>query len=203
MTTGRAGGESERRDSQLGRITGDLGVITISVGGNDVGFAGVLKDCLLGDCVAKYHRPSGDRLEGEIADLARRLPGLYRAIWDAAPRARVVVLGYPRLFPSREDWRSAGDCLMRRQISGDEVEHLDALTPALNAAIAGAAKDAGVDFVDATEAFNGRESRAPARRSARPTCGRSRTASAWCRPFDPRRRPREARRRGGEAPSAP
>ena len=46
---------------------------------------------------------------------------------------------------------------MRRQISGDEVEYLNALTPALNAAIAGAAKDAGVDFVDATEAFNGRE----------------------------------------------
>ncbi len=142
---------------QLGRISGDPGVVTISIGGNDVGFANVIKSCLLGDCVAKYHRPSGDRLEAEIADVAGRLPSFYRSIRDAAPRARVVVLGYPRLFPSREDWRSAGDCLMRRQISGDEVEYLNALTPALNAAIAGAAKDAGVDFVDATEAFNGRE----------------------------------------------
>ena len=74
-------------------------MITISVGGNDVGFAGVLKDCLLGDCVAKYHRPSGDRLEGEIADLAGRLPALYRAIRDAAPRARVVVLGLSEAVP--------------------------------------------------------------------------------------------------------
>ena len=91
---------------------------------------------------------------------------------------------------------------MRRQISGDEVEYLNALTPALNAAIAGAAKDAGVDFVDATEAFNGREL----------LCSGETFRETYLRPLQNRislvpasfhpnaAGPREARRGGGEAP---
>jgi lysophospholipase L1-like esterase len=131
--------------------------VTITIGGNDVGFAGVLKDCLLADCVAKYRRPAGDVLEARIAALGERLPALYGEIRAAAPRARVVVAGYPRLFPDRERWAQAGDCLMRTRISGAEVDYLNALTPRLNAAIAGAAKQAGVDFVDVTEAFDRHE----------------------------------------------
>ncbi|MBN1527541.1 MAG: hypothetical protein JW895_00650 [Thermoleophilaceae bacterium] len=156
---GRPGGERERRLSQIGRVDGDPGVVTITIGGNDVGFAGVLKDCLLANCVTKYHRPSGDVLEARIAALAERLPGVYEDIRAAAPRARVVVAGYPRLFPGRERWGAAGDCLMRQRISGAEVDYLNALTPALNAAIAGAAKQAGVEFVDVTEAFDRHELR--------------------------------------------
>jgi lysophospholipase L1-like esterase len=154
---GTPGGERERRLSQIGRIAGDPGIVTLTIGGNDVGFAGVLKDCLLIDCVSKYRRPSGDVLEARIANLADRLPALYSEIRAAAPRARVVVLGYPRLFPDRERWAQAGGCLMRERISGAEVDYLNALTPALNAAIAGAAQQAGVDFVDVTEAFAGHE----------------------------------------------
>jgi lysophospholipase L1-like esterase len=157
VQSGRPGGELERRSAQIGRIAGDPGVVTITIGGNDVGFAGVLKDCLLANCVTKYRRPSGDLLEARIAALGERLPALYGEIRAAAPRARVVVAGYPRLFPDRDRWAAAGGCLMRKRISGDEVDYLNALTPALNAAIADAAKRAGVDFVDVTEAFAGGE----------------------------------------------
>jgi lysophospholipase L1-like esterase len=157
VTTGRKHEEAERRRSQIGRIERDPGVVTITIGGNDAGFADVLKKCLFGNCVAEYQTEDGDVLEGKIAEVGGRLPDLYRAIKAAAPRASVIVVGYPRLFPNREDWPSAGGCLMRRLISGDEVDYLNELTPKLNATIAGAAKVAGVEFVDVSDAFKGRE----------------------------------------------
>ena len=124
--------------------------------------------------MSKYRRPSGDLLEARIADLARRLPGLYGEIRAAAPRARVVVLGYPRLFPDRERWAQAGGCLMRKRISGDEVDYLNSLTPALNAAIAGAAQQAGVDFVDVTRGL---------RRPRAPVQGRDGAATSYLQPL--------------------
>ena len=103
LMSGRAGsGQPERRAGQLARIAGDATVVTVTIGGNDLGFRSVIQDCIARDCVAKYHRPSGDVLDARIDDLARRLPAAYRAIQAAAPRARVFVVDYPRLFPDGE-----------------------------------------------------------------------------------------------------
>ena len=100
LMSGRAGsGQPERRAAQLARIAGNATVVTVTIGGNDLGFRSIIQDCIAGDCVAKYHRPSGDVLDARIDDLARRLPAAYRAIQAAAPRARVFVVDYPRLFP--------------------------------------------------------------------------------------------------------
>lgn len=156
----RARKEEERRVSQVSRIAGDPGVITITIGGNDAGFADVLSDCVTGDCAARYDRPSGDVLEERIGELGARLPSVYRAIQRAAPRARLVVVGYPRLFPARAPRRRpVGNCAAGKEIKADEVDYLNARTTSLNAAIAGAADVAGADFVDVTGAFSGRELR--------------------------------------------
>ena len=96
-------------------------------------------------------------LEGRIAALRQRLPDVYRAIHGAAPRARLVVAGYPRLFA--RDSGPVGNCSAGRQISATEAAYLNERTVSLNAAIAGAAKEAGADFADVTNAFDGHELR--------------------------------------------
>lgn len=81
--------------SALGAAT-DL--VTITIGGNDAGFAPVLQTCTVAPrdsaCIAAV-----DAAEVfELFVLPARLAHAYAAIRAAAPHAYVVVLGYPRLF---------------------------------------------------------------------------------------------------------
>ena len=149
--------QDERDASQLSRIDNDPGLITITIGGNDAGFADVLKECVTGDCVQAFDRPSGDVLANEAAKLARRLPAVYRAISGRAPRAKLVVVGYPRLFPEQRPRRPSPSCAAWRRIDRFEVSYLNRSTLTLNAAIAAAAAEAGADFVDVTDAFKDHE----------------------------------------------
>lgn len=86
-------------EDQLGPLNRDTGLVTISVGGNDLGFAAVLRNCVkpLGttcrESVASHFEPTDlRRLEDDLDDV-------YRAIRDRAPNAMVLVLGYPELVP--------------------------------------------------------------------------------------------------------
>jgi lysophospholipase L1-like esterase len=159
LTRDRADGEVERRTSQISRISSNPTIVTVTVGGNDVGFADVLSECVLGaDCTTSYRAPSGGTLEDEIAAVGRRLPSVYRAIRGAAPGARVIVAGYPRILPEALP-SQAGNCAAWRQITEAEVRFLNAATRSLNTAIERAARAAGVEFVDVSEAFDGRELR--------------------------------------------
>jgi len=153
LVAGRAGsGQPERRAGQLGRIAGDASVVTVTIGGNDLGFRSVIQDCIAGDCVARYHRPSGDVLDARIDDLARRLPAAYRAIQAAAPRARVFVVDYPRLFPDDRP-----NCAALNRISPEEGDYLNGRIERADIAILDAAREAGVTGIDVSTALHGGE----------------------------------------------
>jgi lysophospholipase L1-like esterase len=158
VTDGRARGQAERKISQISRISGDPALITLTISGNDADFADVLQACIVGDCRG-YRVATGEPLEDHIARLGRRLPALYLAVRRAAPQARLVVAGYPRLFPKDTGTGAVDNCAALRQIRSEEADYLNQQVLLLNAAVAGATKEAGVDFVDVTEAFDGRELR--------------------------------------------
>ena len=72
-------------------------LVTISIGGNDAGFTDVITTCTFGsdeDCV--------NRTDTAKAYAQNTLPGLldgvYAQIRSRAPSAKVVVLGYPRIY---------------------------------------------------------------------------------------------------------
>ena len=85
-------------NTQLGALSAGTAYVTISVGGNDAGFADVITECALpwwaADC--------DGAIDGAQAFINNQLPGqlstLYAAIRTRAPAAQVVVVGYPRLF---------------------------------------------------------------------------------------------------------
>jgi lysophospholipase L1-like esterase len=158
VTRGRSRGQAERKISQVSRIDGDSAVITLTIGGNDAHFADVLQACVVGDCRG-YRVASGELLEDEIVRIGQRLPAVYKAIRKGSPRARLVVAGYPRLFPKATGSGPVDNCAALRRITSQEADYLNQLVVRLNAAIAGATKEVGVDFVDVTEAFDGRELR--------------------------------------------
>ncbi|MER6525012.1 SGNH/GDSL hydrolase family protein [Streptomyces sp. NPDC001508] len=83
--------------SQLGSLNSSTGLVSLTVGGNDAGFADVMTTCVLSDdsgCLS--------RINTARSYIASTLPGklntVYSAIRSKAPSARVVVIGYPRFY---------------------------------------------------------------------------------------------------------
>jgi lysophospholipase L1-like esterase len=157
VLTGHPSGEAERRRSQIGRITGNPDVITITVGGNDLGFIDVLENCMALNCVNHYHLPTGDELDKAIDRLARDLPAAYRRIQAAAPAARVVVVDYPKLFPDSDPANPTPNCAADGLITPAEGNYLNDKVERADVAILDAARLAGVTAVDVSTAMEGGE----------------------------------------------
>jgi len=84
--------------NQISALQTNTDLVTITIGGNDVGFAAVLGTCTF----AESDRTCFAAVDTAEAFARSALPGrlsrTYAAIRSAAPDARVIVLGYPRLF---------------------------------------------------------------------------------------------------------
>jgi lysophospholipase L1-like esterase len=135
------------RDAQLASLDAATHLVTVSVGGNDAGWASVLLQC-----AQPWPTTCWGKIESANAFIRDVLPGrldsLFTAIRAAAPTAQVIVVGYPRLFNGEE-------CNLAARISPGEQAELNASADLLAATIAGRASAHGFDFVDARTAFTG------------------------------------------------
>jgi lysophospholipase L1-like esterase len=129
---------------QLNALDQDTDLVTISIGGNDIGWSTAVGACLVG---------SDAQCAGALAlttnKITNQLPGLLSSLYDQiaarAPHARVLVTGYPRLF-SLEDGPFLG-------ASVAELEALNNGADLLNSVMASAAAAHGFQFVDVTKRF--------------------------------------------------
>ncbi len=124
--------------------------MTISVGGNDAGFADVLTECATpfwaGDCDGAI-----DSAQAYINNtLPGRLSTLYASIRTrAAPSAKVVVVGYPRVF-------NGEDCNAGTWFSPAEETRLNATADLLNSKLRLRPRPpAGFSFANPTSRFVG------------------------------------------------
>jgi len=83
--------------SQLSALSASTTLVSITIGGNDVGFTNVMETCVVfstSTCVSAI-----DTAESEMtADLPGEMNNVLAAIAAHAPNARVVVLDYPQLY---------------------------------------------------------------------------------------------------------
>ncbi|MFU8850259.1 SGNH/GDSL hydrolase family protein [Micromonospora sp. SL1-18] len=134
-------------NGQLGSLNASTRYVTVSVGGNDIGFSSVIVQCA---------KPWPYTCWGDIdkakAYTRNTLPGqldqLYTKIRTLAPNARVVVVGYPRLFNGQE-------CNAIARISPGEQAELNATADLLATTIKARADARGFGFVDARGPFTG------------------------------------------------
>ncbi|MBM7506305.1 lysophospholipase L1-like esterase [Nocardioides salarius] len=134
--------------AQLGALSAATAYVTISVGGNDAGFADVLTTCATPWWMASCSR-AVDRARSFInATLPGRLATLYSQIRTRAPQARVVVVGYPRVFGDE-------DCNALTFFSGSERSSLNATADLLNRRLREQAAARGFAFADPTGRFSG------------------------------------------------
>jgi len=133
--------------NQLGALTAKTTMVTITIGGNDAGFVSVITTCMLGgDDGCRSAVTSAENYA--TGTLPGKLDRTYAAIRSHAPKARIIVLGYPRLFDLAPSCGWFGMDLTKRKI-------LDEGADLLVSGIAARAAAAGDTFVDVRSAFAG------------------------------------------------
>ena len=134
---------------QLSALTPRTTLVSLTIGGNDVGFSHVMETCVL-----EWDSACLDAVTTAEKSITTRLPGhldrLLRAIRGRAPRARIVLLGYPDLYDLS---RSAG-CL---GIGTTRRTALNQGADALDRALAAAAARSGDVFADVRTEFAGHQ----------------------------------------------
>jgi hypothetical protein len=93
---------------QFRSLAADDSVVTLTIGGDDIGFPGILKTCaalsltgLFGDPCRRHYTAGGtDRLAGAVSATAPKVAAVLRGIHARAPRARVLLVGYPDILPA-------------------------------------------------------------------------------------------------------
>lgn len=146
--------DNEDEGPQRDHVTDDTSLITISMGGNDFGFGDVVGSCVTGgSCATEEHAAQVDAdIDAEIDRLAQ----LYRDMQaDAPPGARILVVGYPQLFPDPEDITNGSDSF----IGENEQAWLNERGVHANEAIQEAIRRSGtnVEYVDVSDALAGHE----------------------------------------------
>ncbi len=136
------------RNAQLSALTAGTAYVTISVGGNDAGFAGVLTECALPGWASNCNGAIGGAQRYIANTLPASLASLYSSIRARAPRAKVVVVGYPRIF-------NGEDCNALTWFSPSEESRLNQTADQLNARLSTAAGAAGFGYANPTSAFIG------------------------------------------------
>ncbi|GAA2947912.1 SGNH/GDSL hydrolase family protein [Kitasatospora cinereorecta] len=133
---------------QLGALSSSTTLVSVTAGGNDVGFADVMTTCVLqseATCVS--------RVNTAISQAQNTLPGkldsLYSGIDARAPQARVVVLGYPRFY------KLSGSCIAG--LTETERGAINNASNILNDVIAKRAANAGFAFSSVVDEFTGHE----------------------------------------------
>ncbi len=152
-------------DPQLDGLRTDTGVVVLTIGGNDTGWAQVLSECVVesflgpacneNEVANTEFDESFSRLGGETGEpsFTRPYKEILAEISRQAPYAQVVIVNYPPLFAdggagASEGARCAG--ILKADQAWMNVQLQEA-----NKLMVEAAKDAGAFVVDLTQKFEG------------------------------------------------
>ena len=135
-------------NTQLSALTSATSYVSISVGGNDAGFADVLTEC----AQPWWSSNCDGAINTAQAFINNTLPGrlntLYASIRSRSPYAKVVIVGYPRIF-------NGEDCNALTWFSPEEESRLNQTADLLNSRLSSAASAAGFSFANPTSRFVG------------------------------------------------
>ena len=145
---------------QFSSLAADDSVVTLTIGGDDVGFLGILETCaklsltdLFGDPCERHYTAGGtDRLVAAINATAPKVAAVLRGIHARAPHARVLLVGYPDILPTTGD-----GCWPEVPFAFRDVPYLRGIEVDLNRMLARAAAANGATFVDTYQATIGHD----------------------------------------------
>ncbi|MEV0149637.1 SGNH/GDSL hydrolase family protein [Nonomuraea sp. NPDC050733] len=146
---------------QVARVDPSTSLVTVTIGGNDAGFARVLTACIVKLPWSSACVDQDGEVARRVGGLRESLLGVLRELRVRAPRARIVVVGYPRPFPARPadrvDNLSPGDQLWLNGVTRRLNDVMRETAVGLDRAVAAFGGPGSVEFVDAYDAFDGHE----------------------------------------------
>jgi lysophospholipase L1-like esterase len=171
---------------QLNSLAPDDSLVVLTLGGDDLGFMNVLDECMElsftdpwgSPCRAHYTGGGTDQLAALVKAEGPKMTTILAEIAARAPQARIVVVGYPDLFPV------SGGCWPAVPITDGDIAYLRGVELQLNAMLAVDAKKAGATFVNTYEPTVGRDFCQP--ESIRDVEGL--LPGSWALPFHPNAR---------------
>jgi lysophospholipase L1-like esterase len=135
---------------QLNALAPDDSLVVLTLTGDDIGFMNVLDECVElsftdpwgSPCRAHYTGGGTDQLAALVRAEGPRMADVLADIAARAPQARIVVVGYPDMFPL------TGGCWPAVPITDGDVGYLRGIELQLNAMLAADARAAGATFVN-------------------------------------------------------
>jgi lysophospholipase L1-like esterase len=133
--------------TQLGGLNSATSLVTITIGGNDVGFVAIIGTCTVASAAVCGAAVAGaEALARTVVSVA--LAATYAEIKRLAPNARLVVLGYPRIFETGASCGLFGMSQANRIAVNGGADVLDSVIQAR-------AQAAGATYVDVRSEFAG------------------------------------------------
>jgi lysophospholipase L1-like esterase len=130
-------------------------LVTVTIGGNDVGFREVVRFCFYASAVVHLPGSCSKALRDEVAIIdafGGIVSGIYNAIETEAPDARIIVVGYPRLFPQKQ-----GNVVNCGWLTNDVRKRFNSLANQLDRELSAAANGVGLSYVSTLDALSGHE----------------------------------------------
>jgi lysophospholipase L1-like esterase len=136
---------------QLDALAPDTELVTLTIGGNDIGFGEIVSECARRSplqpagaaCRDFYHSGGSDELAERIAATGPDVEAVLDAIEERAPDAQVLLVGYPAILPA-----TGPGCFPVVPFSPGDVAYLREVEKRLGAMLADRAAASGVNYVD-------------------------------------------------------
>ncbi|GAB2585327.1 SGNH/GDSL hydrolase family protein [Kribbella endophytica] len=149
---------------QFDALTADTDLVTLGIGGNDFGVFGRIidtcpklrdSDAKGAPCKQHFTVDGVDTLKADIAKTQVRITDVAKAIKVKAPKATVVLVGYPKIAPEK------GTCPDILPFADGDYGYLYSIEQELNKAAENAAKAAGALYLDTFGPSTGHDACAP------------------------------------------
>lgn len=134
-------------------------VVTLTGGGNDVGFRSILENCVT-EAIVQMSCDSASTIDGkaqlgqDIQNQYTSLVNLYQSIHALSPDTKIYVVGYPQFITSDQSCSGDGAYTLLTQ---SDREMINAGVTYLNKVISAAASEAGVEYVNVEDSLSGHE----------------------------------------------
>jgi lysophospholipase L1-like esterase len=145
---------------QFNALSAGDSIVTVTIGGNDVGFSTILKECVTlsvtspfgSPCRRHYTAGGTDQLAAAVAATGPKVAAVLQGIRSRAPRARILLVGYPDILPN-----AGHGCWPAVPLAHGDTPYLRATEVGLNSTLAKEAAANGATYVDTYTATIGHD----------------------------------------------
>lgn len=145
---------------QFDALAANDSVVTLTIGGNDIGFSSIIEECTklsvtnpFGNPCQKHYTAGGtDQLAAAIAAAGPKVAAVLQGIHSRAPQARILLVGYPDILPN-----TGTGCWPVVPLAHGDVPYLRSTEIDLNQTLAQEAAANGATFVNTYTATIGHD----------------------------------------------